>query len=169
MSLIPKFQIGCGSGWLSRKISKVVTKGEEVGIDISEKSIDKTKQVTEKDKSSDYKNLVFRVADVENTPYSDNYFNCAISLYSFSFWSNPMKCLKEIKRILKPNGKIYILDVYDGMPISYTIGMKIFNFFSPYKENLYLAKEYKEFFQKAGFVDVCQKKVVGTLLTIGTK
>ena len=122
-------EIGCGSGWLSRKISKVVTKGEEVGIDISEKSIDKTKQVTEKDKSSDYKNLVFRVADVENTPYSDNYFNCAISLYSFSFWSNPMKCLKEIKRILKPNGKIYILDVYDGMPISYTIGMEIFNFF----------------------------------------
>lgn len=46
---------------------------------------------------------------------------------------------------------------------------KFLIFFSPYKENLYLAKEYKEFFQKAGFVDVCQKKVVGTLLTIGTK
>jgi ubiquinone/menaquinone biosynthesis C-methylase UbiE len=161
-------EIGCGSGWLSREMSKILRKGEVVGIDVSEESIKKTKQATEKDTSSDYKNLEFEVADVENISYPNNYFNCAISIYSFSFWNNPLKSLLEIKRILKPNGKLYIIDLYDKMPIIYTIGMKIFNFFSPYKENVYSAKEYKEFFKKAAFVDVYQKRVGGTLLTVGT-
>jgi ubiquinone/menaquinone biosynthesis C-methylase UbiE len=135
--------IGCGSSWLSRNIAKVVTKGEVVVLEISEDSIKKTKQVTEKDKSDNYNNLVFKVANVENIAYHDSYFNCAISLYSFSFWSNPVKYLKEIKRILITNGKLYIIDVYEDMSIGLIILMKLFNFFSPYKEYLYSAREYK--------------------------
>ncbi len=162
-------EVGCGSGWLSRKISKIVTKGEVVGTDISEYAIEKTKRVTEKDKSSDYKNLSFKVADVENISYPNNYFDCAISIYSFSFWSNPEKGLREIRRILKTNRKLCIFDVYDEMPIGYIIGTKFFNLFSPFKENLYSTEEYREFFEKAGFVDVHQKRVLGVLLTVGTK
>jgi ubiquinone/menaquinone biosynthesis C-methylase UbiE len=162
-------EIGCGSGWLSRKMSKIVRKGEVVGLDVSEESIRKTRHVTEKDTSSDYTNLVFVVANAEHIPYPSGYFDCATSLYSLSFWDNPVEGLSEIKRVLKPNGKIYIIDAYDQMPVSYILGVELFNLFSPHKENLYSANEYREFFEKSGFVDVHQKRVVGTLLTAGTK
>lgn len=141
--------IGCGSGWLSREISKIVKEVEVIGLDISEYSIKKTKQVTKKDKSSDYKNLTFKVGDAENISYPDDYFNCATSLYSFSFWNNPLNCLLKIKRILKPNGKLYIIDVYDKMTISYTIGMKIFNFFISLQRKPLLSKRIQSFFCKS--------------------
>lgn len=58
--------IGCGAGGLSRKLAQVVTEGEVVALDITEGYIKKLNQSIERDKSGDYKNLVFKLASAED-------------------------------------------------------------------------------------------------------
>jgi ubiquinone/menaquinone biosynthesis C-methylase UbiE len=161
--------IGCGSGWLSREIARVVSGGEVVGLDVSEEFIRKTKQVKEKQRLKNHKGPIFKVADVVNIPYPDDYFNYAVSLASFSFWSDPEKGLQEIKRVLKPEGKLCIADVYKEGPLSFRVSIKINNALFAYQENIYSSQEYRDFFQRAGFRDVLQKQRGGVLLTTGTK
>ena len=93
--------IGCGSGWLTRDLARTIKNGEIVGIDILESSIQKVRAIAEKDTSFDYHNLTYKVANVESIPYPDNYFHLATTIASFSFWNDPIKSLKEIRRILK--------------------------------------------------------------------
>ena len=46
--------------------------------------------------------------DVASLPYPDESFDIAFSLHSIYFWQNPLECLKEIKRTLKPGGLLAI-------------------------------------------------------------
>ena len=161
--------IGCGSGWLSTEISRVVTRGMVVGLDISEYVIQRTRRITEQDRSSEYSNVAFVVADVEKMPFRADHFSYAVTFVSLSFWPDPIRGLEEVRRVLRPGGKVYVVDVYEDGPISARLGVKVFNALSPWKERLYLAKQYKGFIEEAGFVDVCQKKVKVTVLTEGRK
>jgi SAM-dependent methyltransferase len=161
--------IGCGAGGLCRKLAQIVTDGEVVGTDISEEYIRKLNRSKGKDKSDDYKNLVFVLASAEDIPYPDNYFDHTVCSESFGFWSEPEKGLAEIRRILKPGGKLYVVNSYkEAHARAATIGVKIFNLFSTCKENIYSFQEYREFFEKAGFTEVHQREIMGTLLTVGT-
>jgi len=91
-------ELGCGTGWASRRMAKIAAHGEVVGIDLLESMIETAKQFTAKDKSRNYENLSFMVADAESIPYPDNYFDYAISITSFSWWRNPDRGLEEIER-----------------------------------------------------------------------
>ena len=161
--------VGCGTGWASRDLAKMLAEGEVVGLDISERLISKAKELTLMDTSSDYENLVYEVAEAENIPYPSNYFNHAISFVSFSWWVRPDEVLREIERVLKPNGRLYVADVYDkGMGRMLSM---ICNCFSSFKENIYSANDYREFFDR-NFTNVYQRKISPFgwgLLTIGTK
>jgi ubiquinone/menaquinone biosynthesis C-methylase UbiE len=139
-----------------------------VGTDISEEYIKKLNRSKERDKSGDYKNLVFVLASAEDIPYPDNYFDHTVCSESFGFWSEPEKGLKEIKRVLKPAGRLYVINSYKGTPLWARILEKFFNLFSTCKENIYSSHEYREFSQRAGFTEVYQRKIMGTLLTVGT-
>jgi len=162
--------IGCGAGGLSRKLARIVTEGEVVGLDISEWYIKKLNQSKKRDKSGDYKNLVFVLGSSEDIPYPDDYFDYAVCSETFGFWSEPEKGLAEVKRVLKPGGKLYIINSYQGAQAWVKITVKVFSLFFAYKEKLYSSQEYREFFERAGFTAVEQKEVMGTsLVTIGTK
>lgn len=164
MSLEVKvIDIGCGTGWISRELAKMLPDSEVVGIDFSEKMVERAKQLTSKDKH-DYKNLSFKVADTEDIPYPSDYFDYAICSATVSFLTDPDKALREIERILKPGGRLYVADVCKDYSPFY-FGAKLF---SPC--NLYSRKEYKEFFERY-FVDIYQEKwtLFGGLLTVGSK
>lgn len=168
LHVLKVIDIGCGAGWLTRNLAKKVPEGEVVGIDSSEDYIKKLNQSLEKDKSGEYKNLVFRLANAENIPSPDSYFNYAVSFVSLSFWDEPEKVLKEISRVLKLDGKLCIADMYKEGSF-WTTGLgKIFSRFSPYKTNIYSSQEFREFFQIAGFTEVYQKEIMGMLVTMGT-
>jgi ubiquinone/menaquinone biosynthesis C-methylase UbiE len=162
--------IGCGAGGLSRKLAQIVTEGAVVGIDISKEYVRKLNQSKERDKPGNYGNLVFTLGSAEDIPYPNNYFDHAICSESFGFWSEPEKGLAEIKRVLKPGGKLYIVNSHkDARSRVSAAGVRIFNLFSACKEHIYSSQEYRDFFQRAGFTEVCQKGIMGMLLTVGTK
>ena len=160
--------VGCGSGWASRMIAKMVPNGEVIGVDFADGMIKNAKMKIFQDDSHDYDNLRFEVAGVEDIPCPDDYFDYAICIVSFSWYSDPKIAIKEMKRVLKPGGKLYVAEAPDS-PLT-RLMCKVWKLFSSSidKWNLYSENKFKDFFD-AEFTDVYQKKKGGVLLTIGTK
>jgi ubiquinone/menaquinone biosynthesis C-methylase UbiE len=159
--------IGCGTGWLARMLSRAAPGSEVVATDISDGLVEKARRLTEKDRRHRYRNLNFEVAGAESIPYPDNHFDHAVSSVSFSFWSDPQIGLAEVRRVLKPGGGLYILDVCKGCFGGFL--SNISNVFLSYKDNIYSREQYRRFFDDAGFTCIGQKTRRGNLLTTGIK
>ncbi|MBI2671995.1 class I SAM-dependent methyltransferase [Candidatus Woesearchaeota archaeon] len=76
------------------------------GIDFSEAMLEKAKQ-----KKSDAK-VILKIMDAENMDFSSNFFDKVLITYVLRVTLNPKKVLKEIVRILKPRGKLIIVDQF---------------------------------------------------------
>jgi SAM-dependent methyltransferase len=161
-------EIGCGAGGLSRRLAEIVTEGEVVGIDVSEEYMKRLRRSMETDDAAP-PNLSFRLGSAEDIPCPDDYFDLAVCTGAFSFWSEPERGLVEVRRVLKPGGKLYIVDVYEEGAIWVTGGARAFDLWSPHKMNVYSSEEFRQFLRNAGFTVVYQKDVGGTLVTVGTK
>ena len=98
--------IGCGTGWAVGQAANLVDgKGLFYGVDLSPKMIEKAKSnFSEKD------NFRFMQANSESIPLDDDFFDIIICTNSFHHYLHPDKALKEMRRLLKSGGKLYILD-----------------------------------------------------------
>ena len=92
------FDAGCGAGG-GAKIA--LDLGANVyGLDASEEMISFAKaNLPEAD---------FRVGDLEDLPFEDNFFDAVIAANSVQYAENPQNALKEIRRVCKPDGKISV-------------------------------------------------------------
>lgn len=92
--------IGCGSGHGSNTLA---TKFKTVhGVDIAEEAIAYAKEHWQKT------NINFSIGDSLNIPFSDNTFDVVVAFEVFEHLTDWRKFLSEIKRVLKPNGKVYL-------------------------------------------------------------
>jgi len=46
--------------------------------------------------------------DVASLPYPDESFDKVFSIHSIYFWTKPVDCLQELRRVLKPGGLLAI-------------------------------------------------------------
>ena len=98
--------VGCGTGWAVGQAFKSANgRGLFYGADLSEKMIEKAKE-----NFAGKENIYFIRANAESIPLEDNFFDIIISTNSFHHYLHPDKALKEFHRLLKPGGKLYILD-----------------------------------------------------------
>jgi len=98
--------LGCGTGWaVCRVASMLEGQGHFVGVDLSEKMIEKAAE-----NSKDLTHVRFHAASAEALPLEDASFDNILCTFSFHHYLNPGKALSEARRVLKPGGKIYILD-----------------------------------------------------------
>ena len=96
--------IGCGSGQTA--IPAAQQGHQVVGIDIAENLIEHAKE------RALYEGLdaQFDVGDAENLPYADNSFDVVISMMGAMFAPRPEKVASEIARVLRPGGKLYMVN-----------------------------------------------------------
>ena len=98
--------IGAGEGTLSLLLAQ---RAEHViGIDNSEKMVDYAKSVAQR---SGLKNIEFRLGDLEEVPLPDASVDLALFSQSLHHALHPQKAVHEASRILKPGGRIVILDL----------------------------------------------------------
>lgn len=95
-------EVGIGTG----KNIQYYGEWDVVGIDISRKMLEKA---LIRSKLSG-KRVQIVQGDVESLPFKDETFDGAISTYVFCSVENPVKGLREIHRVLKPQGKAYFLE-----------------------------------------------------------
>ena len=98
--------IGYGNGFLLREIYKN-NQVDMYGIDISE---DMKKTALKRNKRA-LKNgqLFLEVGDCCNLPYEDDMFSAVSSINTIYFWSDTVKGLSEIRRVLKKGKSFYNL------------------------------------------------------------
>jgi len=101
--------IGCGTGVLTRQIAERLT-GEAcaVGLDAAPKMIAVARR-----HAKDRPRLRFDVGVAERLNYPDASFDCAVSTFFYHHIDAELKrrSLAELLRVLKPNGRLIIVDV----------------------------------------------------------
>lgn len=99
--------VGTGTGELALKLAEKVDGSEVIGIDFCEQMLDIARRKSEKKKC---KNVLFIQARGEDLPFSNNYFDGIITGFVMRHL-NIEEALKEIFRVLKPNGRLVILEI----------------------------------------------------------
>ena len=154
--------VGCGTGELAHQLADHFEAAEVHGVDISDTMI---KKANSKNKT---KNTKFEVGDVEDLPYKDNSFDVITCSHSFHHYPNKDKAISEMYRVLKPNGRLMIIDGCRDV----FFGRIIFNMVERIEKHVYhlFGSEFRELFRKKGFNNLVQKRfnLVPLLLTIGT-
>ncbi len=97
-------EVGIGTG---KNIDYLNDKARVTGIDFSKKMLEKAKQKLTR---TDRKNITLKKMDVENLDFEDNSFDYVITSSVFCSVPDPLKGLKEIKRVLKPTGKLVMVE-----------------------------------------------------------
>ena len=98
-------EIGCGSGPVSKHISKKY-EVKVVGTDV-----DKDQIKLAKENSKNLRNITFLVADATNLPFKDKSFDIVISINVLHHIYNWMDALKEINRVLKNGGYLILAEL----------------------------------------------------------
>lgn len=144
---------GCGMGgtalWMAENFNVKVT-----GINIMEDQIKLAKKYAAQ-RGLEYL-TTFEVRDFHKTGYSDNSFDKIYAIESSSHSYNKLNFVKEAYRILKPGGKIIIIDGFLGKDKLKKRDKELYNTFCNglALPNLASVKEFNEYLQKTGFKNI---------------
>jgi len=145
---------GCGRGFFSNLIAKKLDKGKVFGIDIEDKIIsskDVLKIATENAAIEGVSDKTeFIKADVLSLPFKKNTFDIVVCISVLEYLDWKKECgiaLKEIKRVLKPNGTLLLFEMIKSFR-----GFFIYNPFFCYK--LKTKKQWRNIVIKEGFIEL---------------
>lgn len=131
--------LGAGAGMITKEISnRVGEKGKVYAVEVQENIFLKLK-----DESKRLGNVEAIHGDIEKiggTHIRDSILDIAILINVFFQVEDKDTCVKEIKRILKPNGKLAVIDWSDS-----------FSSMGPQNEMLFSEEKARNFFENKGF------------------
>jgi len=122
----------CGNGFFLYELSQISSKINLHGIDISEN------MVACAQKKCPSSNII--IGDTAQLPYKDQSINIIIASFTFHHFPDPLKVLKEVKRVLKKEGCLFILDPWFPFPVRSFMNI-IIPFSSKGDVHLYSSKE----------------------------
>lgn len=101
--------LGSGAGFdcflASRRTGET---GKVIGVDMTEEMIDRARTTAAK---HNYKNVEFRLGEIEDLPIEDNSVDIIISNCVINLSPDKKKVFEEAYRVLKKNGKMYVSDI----------------------------------------------------------
>jgi len=99
-------EIGFGPGFAVDLVSKIVPEGLVVGIDHSEVMLRQASKYNAR--AIREGKIVLRLGSVSNLPKFDEPFDKIFTINSIHFWNEPVDCLRELRKILRPGGLIAV-------------------------------------------------------------
>jgi ubiquinone/menaquinone biosynthesis C-methylase UbiE len=101
--------LGCGSGWATRLLARLVVDGPEgfgqvVGLDVSDEMIRQARAA-----SKDFENILYVWGSAEKIPWEENFFDKVLSVESFYYYPDQDRALAELFRVMAPRGRMFIL------------------------------------------------------------
>jgi len=101
--------LGSGAGFDAFLAArKVGPKGKVIGVDMTAEMVAKA---TESARKGNCQNVLFKVGEIEHLPLEDDSIDVAISNCVVNHCPDKLAAFKEIRRCLKPKGRIVIADL----------------------------------------------------------
>ncbi|PGZ08181.1 SAM-dependent methyltransferase [Bacillus cereus] len=145
--------IGCGGGKAIHTLSKQTPLGKIYGIDYSNQAVENSKKANMKDVKTE--KVIIHQASVSSIPYHTNFFDLITAFQTHYFWPDIEHDLKEVFRVLKPNGSFLL--VAETFKIQY------------HMDKFKTTEELISLFYTTGFQSVKYYEERGCLCVIGNK
>ncbi len=100
---------GCGPGSITIGLAEIVAPGEVVGLDIEPRQLEAARRLAAE---RAIPNIRFERGSVYELPFADATFDVAVAHFVLEHVSDPLRALREIRRVLRPGGIAAIKDPY---------------------------------------------------------
>jgi SAM-dependent methyltransferase len=94
---------GCGPGSITCDFATIVAPSAVVGIDIAEVQLDAARELAG---ARGVDNVRFERGNIYELPFPDRSFDAAFANHVIEHLSDPVRALKEVRRVLKPSGLV---------------------------------------------------------------
>ena len=130
--------------------NKVGESGHVIGVDMTKEMIQRAEKTA---KENGYKNVEFRLGEIEDLPVKDNTVDVIISNCVINLSPDKLQTFKEAFRVLKPGGRLMVSDLVTEGALPDDI-RKSFDAWGACIAGALEKNEYLETIKKAGFRNV---------------
>ena len=157
--------VGCGTGIFLEIFAKKDSNLKLCGVDISSEMVS-----VAKNKFTDFPNINITLGSVSKLPYGMNQFNYVVCANSFHHHPDSEKSISEMVRVLKPGGKLLILDGFTDGNFRKKFWKRENKQHYEGKVFRYSKKEMLHLFKQVGLINIEQKISMHiNLITMGKK
>jgi ubiquinone/menaquinone biosynthesis C-methylase UbiE len=152
-------ELGSGPGFYTEQLVSSLPRSHVTALEIDSTLQEKAREMLSEVPES---NLRFVQASIYDTGLPENTYDFAIARLIFLHLFNPVGAAKEILRVLKPGGKLVIIDIDDGIfgvihpevESLHTILRKLADIQASNGGNRYLGRTLPRLLKEVGFVDI---------------
>jgi len=97
--------LACGTGEFERRLLEQRPGVQVVGVDLAPAMVERARA-----KLVGQSGVRFEQADVHDLPFAEDSFDVAVCANTFHYFTHPDQVLREVRRVLRQNGRLVILD-----------------------------------------------------------
>ncbi|MFL5870693.1 MAG: class I SAM-dependent methyltransferase [Solirubrobacterales bacterium] len=98
--------VGCGAGQTTREAGRAAAPGRVVGVDVSERMLERARQLTEAER---LENVSYELGDGQVHRFDPERFDLVISRFGTMFFSDPGAAFANIASAVRPGGRLVML------------------------------------------------------------
>ncbi|CAH1200368.1 2-methoxy-6-polyprenyl-1,4-benzoquinol methylase, mitochondrial [Paenibacillus allorhizoplanae] len=152
-------ELGSGPGFVTEQLVNSLPDSQITALEIDETLLNKAKKLLDNVPLS---RLQFVQSSVYDTGLPDQSFDFAIARLLFLHLHNPLLAAQEIYRVLKPGGKLVIIDVDDGIFGAFnpdihalpSVLKKVADYVAEKGGNRHIGRSLPRLLKNAGYIDV---------------
>jgi ArsR family transcriptional regulator len=106
--------LGCGAGHISEALAPCVAR--VIAVDESSPMLGAAKL-----RLDEYANVELRPGTIESLPIEDDTLDAAVMFLVAHFITDPRKAMREVRRVIKPGGRLLIVDLMSHDNVEYVV------------------------------------------------
>lgn len=152
-------EVGSGPGYITEQLLNSLPDSEITSLEI-----DHTLQSQAKERLKDVSSerLQFMESSIYQMDLPDDTFDFVVARLIFLHLHNPIEAAQEIYRVLKPGGRLAIIDVDDGVfgavnpdiPALHTVLMKIADYVAQHGGNRLIGRSLPRLLSESGYIHI---------------
>lgn len=149
---------GCGPGSITCGLAELASHASIVGVDVDESQVALAQERTARGR---LKNVGFQTASVYDLPFDDERFDLAMSHALFEHLKDPKEGLRELRRVLQPNGIVALCSPDWGGFLLAPAVKNADHAIERYKQlqianggDVYIGRRFGQLFESLGFAEI---------------